>query len=209
LLKICTFILTHGNPQSLLSDPCGVQNGYVSPSNNGLRSYLYADGYLFYCDEFPTTIKSYLTEKRCFVTYNNADMKWTGQNDDSILLSSDYGERWTSTNLYTQVKLTRNASYYINSTIIPWTYAAGYFDQSITGISCQLYQQSSYQCQLLISFNQRRLAYELLSLDESYFQDRVIKVTQTPINRHFILMLVVYRPISLTLIILFNLVKRR
>ncbi|CAH8572376.1 unnamed protein product [Schistosoma margrebowiei] len=148
-------------------DPCGVQNGYVSSSNNGVRSYLYADGYLFYCDEFPTTIKSYLTEKRCFVTYNNADMKWTdlgpfitkvlsyispsniifaqGQNDDSILLSSDYGERWTSTNLYTQVELTRNANYYINSTIIPWTYAAGNFDQSVTGISCQLYQQSSYQ----------------------------------------------------------------
>ncbi|CAH8587100.1 unnamed protein product [Schistosoma rodhaini] len=147
-------------------DPCGVQDGYVSSANNGLRSYLYADGYLFYCDVFLTTIKSYLTEKRCFVAYNNADMKWTdlgpsitkvlsytspsniifaqGQNDDSILLSSDYGERWVSTNLYTQVKLIRDANYYINSTIIPWTYAAGYFDQSITGVSCQLYQQSSY-----------------------------------------------------------------
>ncbi|CAH8522721.1 unnamed protein product [Schistosoma turkestanicum] len=148
-------------------DPCSVQNSYETSSNNGLRSYLYANGYLFYCDEFPKTIKSYLTEKRCFVTYNNADMKWTdlgpfitkilsyispsniifaqGQNENIILLSNNYGESWRSTNLYTQIKMTRDASYYINSTNIPWTYAAGYFERSITGISCQLYQQSPFQ----------------------------------------------------------------
>lgn len=97
----------------------------------------------------PTDLGPFITKVLSYISPSNIIFA-QGQNDDSILLSSDYGERWTSTNLYTQVKLTRNASYYINSTIIPWTYAAGYFDQSITGISCQLYQQSSYQCKFYL-----------------------------------------------------------
>ncbi|KAK4470637.1 hypothetical protein MN116_006172 [Schistosoma mekongi] len=148
-------------------DPCNIQDGYESSSNNRLRSNLYVNGYLFYCDEFPGILKSYLIEKRCFMTYNDVDMKWIdmgpyitkilgyispsniifaeGQNRNSVLISNDYGISWNSTNLHTLIKLTRDSNYHINSTAIPWTYTAGYFDPSITGTSCQLYQQSPFQ----------------------------------------------------------------
>ncbi|KAH8871348.1 hypothetical protein KSF78_0006192 [Schistosoma japonicum] len=147
--------------------PCNIQDDYQSSSNNLLRSYLYVNGYLFYCDEFPGILKSYLIEKRCFMTYNDADMKWIdmgpyitkilsyispsniifakGQNYNSVLISNDYGISWNSTNSHTLIKLTRDSNYHINSTAIPWTYTAGYFDRSITGTSCQLYQQSPFQ----------------------------------------------------------------
>ncbi|CAH8582742.1 unnamed protein product [Heterobilharzia americana] len=141
-------------------DPCSIHDPYNSASRDSVRSYLRVNDYLFYCDLFPTG-------SRCFVTYGSANMKWTdlgphitkiltfisprniifaqGQGYNNFLFSTDYGKKWSSTNLFTYIKLTREATSYINSTIVPWIVTAGKFDQNITGTSCQFYQQGSFQ----------------------------------------------------------------
>ncbi|TGZ70118.1 hypothetical protein CRM22_003361 [Opisthorchis felineus] len=179
-------------------DPCSLTPYSLAPKDGFLpapftvepRVFLYGNDQFFFCDLILDPFVTFSRRKRCYRASNEQPIRWfdlgpsasqvltylptedilfaIGSDGQSLVQSSDLGQRWKVINLFAyQIQVNKAASS-VNATAIPWSIIPGKFDVATKGEACTAYTGGSWnicydgiyqRAQLILDWNTKCPAF--------------------------------------------------